>query len=107
MHQPDAVQASRQEHVLLPLVIGVTGHRDLRVQDIPELEAAVRNVLAELHAMCPKTPLVLLSPLAEGADRLVARVALADGATLVAPLPLARAEYEKDFVHGDDSAATG
>ena len=93
-------------HPLLPLVIGITGHRDLRAQDIVPLENAVRTCLGELKALCPHTPLVLLSPLAEGADRLVARVALSQGLTLVVPLPLPRAEYEKDFNHADDAAAT-
>jgi hypothetical protein len=39
----------------------------------------------------------LLSPLAEGADRVVAEVALAQGIKLLAPLPLPQAEYERDF----------
>ena len=29
---------------LIPFVIGVTGHRDLRPDDVPALEAAVRGV---------------------------------------------------------------
>jgi hypothetical protein len=40
---------------------------------------------------------VLLSALAEGADRLVARVALREGATLIAVLPLEKVDYEADF----------
>src|ERR1700735_2275556 len=39
----------------------------------------------------------LLSPLAEGADRLVAEAALPLGYTLEAPLPFVRTEYETDF----------
>jgi hypothetical protein len=38
--------------------------------------------------------------LAEGADRLVARVALAQGARLIAPLPMPREEYARDFEPG-------
>lgn len=89
-----------------PIVIGVTGHRDLRQQDIPALQDQVRQCLDELRGICPHTPMVLLSPLAEGADRLVAEVALAAGVSLVVPLPLARVEYEKDFVHDGDAALT-
>ncbi|HYL74381.1 MAG TPA: hypothetical protein VEU96_09245 [Bryobacteraceae bacterium] len=82
-----------------PLVFGVTGHRDLREQDIPELEKKVRDVLLEFRARYRSTPFILLSPLAEGADRLVARVALGDGigARLVAPLPMPQSMYEADF----------
>ncbi|HEY1295491.1 MAG TPA: hypothetical protein VGJ60_20625, partial [Chloroflexota bacterium] len=64
----------------VPLLVGVTGHRDLRHADQRYLEGAVRAVLHDLRTRCPSTPLILLSPLAEGADRLVARVALDEGA---------------------------
>jgi len=81
----------------LPLVVGVTGHRDLREQDRDALEAWVRQLLVEIRERYPHTPVVVLSPLAEGADRLVARVALALCLQLVVPLPVPRALYETDF----------
>src|SRR4051812_39076652 len=81
----------------LPLVIGVTGHRDLRPEDLDTLRARVDEIFAQLEETCPHTPLILLSSLAEGADRLVARVALEHGARLIAPLPLRRELYEADF----------
>lgn len=81
----------------LPLVIGVTGHRDLAAQDIPRIEESLAALFACLHRQYPHTPLRLLSPLAEGADRLVAKVALQHGAELVVPLPMPEAEYRKDF----------
>ena len=86
----------------VPLLVAVTGHRDLREEDREALEAAVRGVLVDLRACHPHTPLALLSPLAEGADRLAARVALAEGARLVVPLPLPREIYERTFA--DDAA---
>jgi hypothetical protein len=81
----------------LPFVVAVGGHRDLRDEDLTRLEARVREVLADLRRRLPHTPLVLLSSLAEGGDRLAARVALELGLALVAPLPLPREEYERDF----------
>ena len=88
----------------LPLVIGVTGHRDLRDQDIPRLEREVAGVLASLRrdflGEDDETPVIVLSALAEGADRLVARVALAQGARLIAPLPMPLDEYRRDFEPG-------
>jgi hypothetical protein len=88
----------------LPLVIGVTGHRDLRDQDLPKLEAELAGIIAGLRRDYlendPETPIIVLSALAEGADRLVARVALAYGAQLIAPLPLPREEYCRDFQPG-------
>lgn len=85
----------------LPLVVGVTGHRDLRPDDVVQLRTEVRTVLDRirtdyLDGDCD-TPLIVMSSLAEGADQLVARVALEAGAGLVAPLPMAAEEYRKDF----------
>ncbi len=85
----------------LPLVIGITGHRDLRAEDVPALETKVRDIFQTMRAKCPHTPLLLLSPLADGADRLAARVARAAadelGVCLIVPLPLRRELYEQDF----------
>lgn len=86
-----------REVIPLPLVIGVTGHDDLRDEDRQKLEAQVQGVFADLRRRYPSTPLVLLSPLAEGADRLVARIALEQGVRLIVPLPMSKALYEEDF----------
>jgi hypothetical protein len=61
------------------LVIGATGHRDLRDEDVPGLEDAVAAIFDRIRERYPHTPLVLLSALAEGADRLAARVAVSKG----------------------------
>jgi hypothetical protein len=88
----------------LPLVIGVTGHRDPRDEDIPRLELAVASIITGLRRdflnNSEETPIIVLSALAEGSDRLVARVALAHGAQLIAPLPMPLAEYQRDFEPG-------
>ena len=92
--------------------VGITGARALDDaaltalrQKLPEVLGNIRTVLrnlaaepgvAELYATAP--PLLrLISPLAEGADRLAAEAALALGYRLEAPLPFAAAEYEHDF----------
>lgn len=82
---------------LLPLIIGVTGHRDLCDGDREELEDQVRSIFKEIRENHPHIPMILLSPLAEGADRLVARVVLDSGIPLFVPLPMPRTLYEKDF----------
>jgi hypothetical protein len=82
---------------LAPLVIGVTSHRDLVAGEIDAIRARVRTLFAELKAEFPDIPLVVLSPLAEGGDQLVAEEALAAGMRLIAALPLARHEYARDF----------
>jgi hypothetical protein len=86
----------------VPLVVGVTGHRDLRPEDIPILEKEFGNILRRLQtdyqgSAGTDAPLVLVSALAEGADRLAARVALSMEATLVAAIPMPSDEYRRDF----------
>jgi hypothetical protein len=81
----------------IPLTIGITGHRDLLPEDIPEVEQRLGAVFDELQREYPNTPLRVLSSLAEGADRMAARLAIDRKIELVVPLPMARAEYEKDF----------
>jgi hypothetical protein len=88
----------------LPLVIGVTGHRDPRSQDIPllerEIDAAIVRLRSDYLGDDTETPIILLSSLAEGADQLVAHAALARGAQLIATLPLPLEEYRRDFAPG-------
>lgn len=81
----------------VPLLIGVTGHRDLRLEDVPHLENSVQSVFDQLRVDAPNSPFILLSQLAEGADRLVAKVALSAGAVLFAPMPFSIEDYESDF----------
>ena len=91
-------------HELLPLIVAVVGHRNLRPEDVPMLEARVEEVLRALQAEAGATPLMLLSALAEGADRLVARVALRINMPLLVPLPKERIAYEAEFT-SDESRA--
>ena len=79
----------------LPIVIGVTGHRD--VEDVAQLERILREEIGELISRHPHTPFAAMSALAEGADRTFAKVVLEREIPLYVPLPLPAKEYEKDF----------
>ncbi|HTT06630.1 MAG TPA: hypothetical protein VMF64_15230 [Steroidobacteraceae bacterium] len=81
----------------LPIVVGVTGHRHLRPEDLPAYRARVIELFGGLRERYPATPLRIISALAAGADRLVAEVALEHGHELIVPLPLEPADYERDF----------
>jgi len=81
----------------VPLVIGVTGHRDLVDDELPQLRLRVRDFFSTLQKTHPDLPIVVMSPLAEGADRLVAEEAQAMGIPLFVPLPFAAELYEQDF----------
>lgn len=77
------------------VAIGVTGHRALT--DVDRIEAGLDKAVGLLEQAYPGRWTVV-SALAEGADRLVARRLLARVATrLVAVLPLDRENYESGF----------
>lgn len=82
----------------LPLVVAVTGHRDLVPAEVPGLRERVRDLLEDLAARYPDRRLSVMSPLAEGADRLVAEVALDLGVGVTVPLPMRKTLYKQDFV---------
>jgi hypothetical protein len=85
--------------VLAPLVIGITGHRDIREEDRPGLEDKVKEIFLKLRQDYSSTPLILVSALAEGADRLAADAALSlgIGVRLVAVTPMPIDLYAVDF----------
>ena len=91
----DAVIRSDDERV--PLVVAVTGHRDLVPAELPAVRNRVREFLLDLRASHPDLPLVVMTALAEGADRLVAEEARALAIPLIVPLPFPAALYERDF----------
>lgn len=72
--------------------------------DVPELRRQLARVFSSFRAAYPCTPFQLLTPLAEGADRLAAEVARAFEIDLLVPLPMEQAEYERDFATADSLA---
>jgi len=85
----------------VPLVVGVAGHRDLSHSaggpGLEQLRQSVREAFEALRGKHRATPLVLLSSLADGADRLVAWIALELQICLVVPLPMPEPKYEATF----------
>jgi len=82
------------------VAIGVTGHRIL--MELEKVEAGIEEALVHIERKYPNRSLTVLSALAEGADRLVARSVLARlGAQLIATLPLSRSEYLEDFARAE------
>ncbi len=83
--------------VSLPLVIAVTGHRDLVAEEIPAIEDRVRKLFIELSQRYPANRLAIMSPLAEGSDCLVGEIAVELGLELIVPLPKPMDKYLQGF----------
>lgn len=83
------------------LKIAVTGHRHITISD--KLINSINSTLEDLIDQFNEADIYLLSPLAEGSDQLVARLAKQfSRIKLVVPLPLSIEDYMEDF-GSDDS----
>jgi hypothetical protein len=92
---PDRRSGARSYCV--PFIVAVTGHRDLVPDELPILRSRVRDCLFSLRYEYPSRTVVVMSSLADGADRLVAEEAVKLGMPLSVVLPMPRALYEEDF----------
>lgn len=81
----------------IPLIIGVTGHRNIRNEDTEILETIVKKQLQDFQMRYPQMPIVMLNSLAQGADLLCSKVALELNIPLIVPLPFSIERYRKDF----------
>ena len=77
----------------IPIVVGITGHRDIRKEDEEKLKKAFQNELKKLKVFCPNSQLVVLTNLAKGADLLCAEVAKEMKLPLYIALPMDRSLY--------------
>jgi hypothetical protein len=87
----------KSESAAIPLLVGVVGHRDLVPEEIPAIRAAVEKLLRAVRDAQLDVPISLLSAQAEGADLLVAEVALELGIDIIALLPHAAAQCRADL----------
>ncbi len=122
----DAASATiRDDQTCTPFIIGVTGHIDLDPSCQGRVEAALERgirwvrgargetdpILGECLGLA-KTPLLLLTSLAPGADQWVARIAHKARIDVMAPLPFYKEQYlrastfQKDGAVKDPDAST-
>lgn len=90
---------------LSPIVIGVTGHRDIPEHAFPLIRKQISEIIHRIRqdylGLSSNTPIVIMSSLAEGADQIVAQVAITHGCSLIVPLPMDVNEYRKDFIYSE------
>lgn len=81
----------------VPIVLGTVGHRDLGTS-AGEIVAAVRKECRQLRRKYRNSPFIILSGLAEGADRIISKIALDElGAKLIVILPFPATDFCEDF----------
>jgi hypothetical protein len=101
----DPAQGGAGRSYAVPLVVAVTGHRDLVEIDLPGIRRQVREFLVALRNESPGRIVSVMSALAEGGDRVAAEEALALGLPLTVVLPMPRGYYEQDFDAPESRAA--
>jgi hypothetical protein len=90
-----------------PLVIGVSGHRNLHPHDAARVCRLVDRFLSELKRRMPHTQLRIMVGMAQGADLLVAQAALEAGWQVDAILPMQLDRYVEDFDSESAAAMLG
>jgi hypothetical protein len=82
------------------ITIGITGHRDIIITN--QLKKDIKNFFINFYEK--DTTITLLSPLADGADRLVAKIFLElkqqnknVNYELIVPMPFSKKRYMEDF----------
>ncbi|QOR61224.1 hypothetical protein ACM66Z_07125 [Sulfurovum sp. ST-21] len=79
------------------LYVGVSGHRDLKKSKMDDYKEEVKSILMKLIRENPDREVIVVSPLADGADRLAVYAAKELELRYEVLLPMPSYLYEKDF----------
>lgn len=88
---------------LSPFFVGLVGHRALRLEEIPAIQKEFDEHISRLLKNLKSTRIIVLTSLAEGADRLVQTSKHRDRISVCAVLPFSQKEYAKDFTSRQSS----
>ncbi len=89
----------------VPFFVGVIGHRQLRLEEIPRLQQEFDSYIKSLLASLKVTKIIVLTGLAEGADRIPQASQYREHFSICAVLPLSKNEYVEDFPSKKERAA--
>ena len=86
----------------IPVIVGVTGHRNIVEEDKPKIKECVIDSLKEIQELCKSddgndTPVIMLNAFAQGADMLCAEAAFELGIGVCALLPCEEEKYKQSF----------
>lgn len=87
---------SKNIHYNKYYTVAVTGHRDLLEDEIEQYKREIKNYLTGLKSVVNK-PILLVSPIADGADRLFIEVGSELGFQYEVIIPMPVHLYTKDF----------
>ncbi|TRX54953.1 hypothetical protein [Thalassomonas sp. M1454] len=77
--------------------IGVTGHRDLNDKTSEQLTKKINSFITDINSQLVNTPVSIITGMADGADRILAKVALANNLPVQIVLPMPEEMYKADF----------
>lgn len=86
---------------MLPLLVGVTGHRDIRTDALPIIRRRIREALQGLIKLYGARQLQLLTAMAGGADLEAAEIALELGIRPVCLFPMEPERYRETLSEAD------
>ena len=77
--------------------VGISGHRDLMLSEIEKYTLKIKEKLQKIVRENEDKEVIVLSPLADGADRLMVYAAKELGLRYEVVLPMSQSLYEQDF----------
>jgi hypothetical protein len=84
-------------YLLDKVYVGISGHRDLKKDKISEYKKELIDILKDIKNSHKDKEIILISPLADGADRLFIYAGMKLGLRYDVLLPMPLKLYEKDF----------
>jgi len=86
---------------LIPITFGITGHREIHIDDQKRAADCISNVIKGFRVRYPISPFIFISPLAHGADIIAAEAALSSdpsgNCSLYVVLPYQLESYKKSI----------
>lgn len=79
------------------IYVGISGHRDLKKSNKDKYREQIKTILLKLVKENSEKEVIVLSPLADGADRLMVDAAVELGLRYEVLLPMVSTLYQKDF----------
>jgi len=87
----------------VPLVFSITGHMDIKKSSVDAVRSHLVQFFKEVKDEYSNTRIILISPLAEGGDRIAAEAALEAEVELMLVFPMEKKIYEATFSGGEES----